>query len=40
MSLIVLGFAKSFVAGRVSAGVFAEAYIEFWRIERDNNFLQ
>ncbi|MDI3275917.1 colicin immunity domain-containing protein [Pseudomonas sp. AL03] len=40
MSLIILEFAKSFVAGRLSAEIFSEAYIELWKIERDNNFLQ
>lgn len=39
MSLIVLEFAKSFVNGRITAQVFAEAYIELYRIERDNGLL-
>ena len=39
MSLIALEFAKSFVTGRITAQVFAEAYIELYRIERDNGLL-
>ncbi|MBI0132170.1 colicin immunity domain-containing protein [Snodgrassella sp. W8132] len=39
MSLIALEFAKSFVNGRITAQVFAEAYIELYRIERDNGLL-
>ncbi|WP_183032459.1 colicin immunity domain-containing protein [Cupriavidus sp. UME77] len=35
-----LKFAESFVAGRLSAEVFAEAYIELWKIERDSDFLR
>ncbi|TFH80881.1 MULTISPECIES: colicin immunity domain-containing protein [Pseudomonas] len=40
MSVTILEFAKSFVAGRVSACVFSEAYMELWKIERDSNLLQ
>lgn len=39
MSLIALEFAKSFVNGGITAQVFAEAYIELYRIERDNGLL-
>lgn len=40
MSLTILEFAKSFVAGRLAVEVFSEAYIELWKIERDKNVLQ
>ncbi|MCU7280655.1 colicin immunity domain-containing protein [Pseudomonas peradeniyensis] len=40
MSLTLLEFARSYVAGRLTAEVFSEAYIELWRIERDRNLLQ
>ncbi|MGT2432079.1 colicin immunity domain-containing protein [Cupriavidus basilensis] len=30
MSITILKFAESFVAGRLSAEVFAEAYMELW----------
>lgn len=33
----LLNFAKSFLSGRLTASVFSEAYIELWRIERDND---
>ncbi|WP_145931196.1 colicin immunity domain-containing protein [Yersinia bercovieri] len=36
MDYLLLDFARSFVAERLSATVFSEAYIELWRIERDN----
>lgn len=36
MSYLLFDFARSFVAGRLSATVFSEAYMELWRIERDN----
>ncbi|WP_145529792.1 colicin immunity domain-containing protein [Yersinia alsatica] len=36
MNYLLLDFASSFVAERLSATVFSEAYIELWRIERDN----
>ncbi|MBT0720773.1 colicin immunity protein [Tatumella sp. TA1] len=36
MSNLILDFAKSFTEERLSANAFAEAYIELWRIERDN----
>ncbi|WPU24779.1 colicin immunity domain-containing protein [Cedecea neteri] len=39
MSLIILEFVRSFVDERITPQVFAEAYIELYRIERDNNFL-
>lgn len=35
----MLDFAKSFAAGRLPAAVFAGAYAELWRIERDRNLL-
>ncbi|MCC8459502.1 MULTISPECIES: colicin immunity domain-containing protein [Photorhabdus] len=37
MNALILEFAKSFTKGRLSAEVFVEAYMEMWRIERDNN---
>ncbi|NCE90313.1 colicin immunity domain-containing protein [Pseudomonas sp. L13] len=39
MSLTILEFARSFVAGRLTAEIFSEAYIELWKIERDKNIL-
>ncbi len=39
MSVVILEFAKSFIKERLSAEVFADAYIELWRIERDNHIL-
>ncbi|RBL82598.1 colicin immunity protein [Streptomyces cavourensis] len=39
MSHTLLNFAKSFLSGRLTASVFSEAYIELWRIERDNDLL-
>ncbi|XKM13051.1 colicin immunity domain-containing protein [Orbaceae bacterium ac157xtp] len=39
MSLTTLEFARSFVNGRITSQVFADAYIELYRIERDNNLL-
>lgn len=38
MSKTLLEFAKSFVHGRLSARVFSEAYVELWKIERDQGF--
>lgn len=40
MSLTLLEFARSYVAGRLKAEVFSEAYIKLWKIERDSNVLQ
>ncbi|MBN3966990.1 colicin immunity protein [Pseudomonas gregormendelii] len=40
MSLTILEFAKSYVAGRLTGKIFSEAYIELWKIERDRNVLQ
>lgn len=40
MSRTILEFARSFVAGRLTAEIFSEAYIELWKIERDMNVLQ
>jgi uncharacterized Fe-S cluster-containing radical SAM superfamily enzyme len=40
MSLTILEFARSFVAGRLTAEIFSEAYIELWKIERDRKILQ
>ncbi|WBG65026.1 colicin immunity domain-containing protein [Pseudomonas citronellolis] len=39
MSITLLEFAKSFVAQRLSADVFSEAYIELWKIEGDRGIL-
>lgn len=39
MSIIILEFARSLVRERIPPQVFAEAYIEIYRIERDNNLL-
>lgn len=36
MSVLLYDFTKSFIDGRLSGEVFSEAYIELWRIERDN----
>ncbi|WP_440778860.1 colicin immunity domain-containing protein [Pseudomonas syringae] len=40
MSLTILEFARSYVAGRLTSEIFSEAYIELWKIERDKNVLQ
>ncbi|MBC3949265.1 colicin immunity domain-containing protein [Pseudomonas folii] len=40
MSLTLLEFAKSYVAGRLTSEIFSEAYSELWKIERDRNVLQ
>ncbi|ANC03827.1 colicin immunity domain-containing protein [Pseudomonas sp. MH2] len=40
MSFTLLEFARSYVAGRLTADIFSEAYIELWKIERDRNLLQ
>ena len=40
MSLTILEFARSYVAGKLTAEIFSEAYIELWKIERDRNVLQ
>lgn len=40
MSLTVLEFARSYVAGRLTAEIFSVAYIELWKIERDRRLLQ
>ncbi|CAK15842.1 colicin immunity domain-containing protein [Pseudomonas entomophila] len=39
MSLTLLEFARSFIHDRLSATVFSEAYMELWKIERDNQTL-
>lgn len=39
MSYLLFDFARSFVAERLSATVFSEAYMELWRIERDSKNL-
>ncbi|EKT65115.1 colicin immunity domain-containing protein [Providencia burhodogranariea] len=39
MSFILLEFTKSYVQGRVKPETFSEAYIELYRIERDQNLL-
>lgn len=36
MSYLLVEFARSFGNERLSAVAFAEAYMELWRIERDN----
>ena len=38
MSIILLSFVESFLKGRLSAEIFSEAYMELWKIERDNGF--
>lgn len=40
MSLTILEFARSYVAGRLTAEIFSAAYIELWKIERDRGLLQ
>lgn len=40
MSLTILEFARSYVAGRLTAEIFSAAYIELWKIERDKRLLQ
>jgi len=40
MNVTILEFARSFVNERLSADEFANAYMELWKIERDNNVLQ
>ena len=40
MSLTILEFARSYVAGRLTAEIFSVAYIELWKIERDRRLLQ
>ncbi|MGP5495590.1 colicin immunity domain-containing protein [Psychrobacter celer] len=37
MSISLLKFTESFLQGRIDAEVFTNAYIEFFRIERDIN---
>ena len=39
MSMTMLKFAQSFVNERLTADVFADAYMELWRIERDNHII-
>ena len=39
MSITLLEFARSLVEGRIAPQIFVEAYIELYRIERDNNLL-
>lgn len=39
MSVAIFEFARSFVAGGLPAEVFADAYIELWKIERDRHVL-
>ena len=36
VDIILLEFAKNFLKGRLTAEVFAEAFVELWRIRRDN----
>ena len=40
MNVTILEFARSFVNERLLADEFANAYMELWKIERDNNVLQ
>lgn len=40
MSLTVLALAKSFVAERLSADKFSDAYIEIWKFEGESGLLQ
>lgn len=40
MSLTLLNFSRSFLAERLTAEVFSVAYMELWKIERDNGILQ
>ena len=35
MSISLIKFAESFIDGRLNANVFANAYMELWKIERD-----
>ncbi|MPQ71371.1 MULTISPECIES: colicin immunity domain-containing protein [unclassified Pseudomonas] len=39
MSLELLAFAESFVAGKLSANEFCDVYIERWRVERDTDVI-
>lgn len=39
MSQTLLGFVNSFMRNRLSVTVFSEAYMELWKIERDNKAL-
>jgi hypothetical protein len=39
MSMTLLKFAQSFVRGGLSAEIFSEAYMEFWKIEKDSESL-
>lgn len=39
MSLTLLEFTKSFLKNRLEPKIFAEAYIELWKIERDLNLI-
>lgn len=39
MSAALIGFAKSFVAGRLTADQFADVFMELWKIERDTSVL-
>lgn len=40
LSVTILEFARSFSNGRLTSDEFANSFIELWKIERDNNFLQ
>ena len=40
MSVTIFEFAKSFSNGKLSADIFSNAYMELWKIERDNELLQ
>ncbi|MEG0194460.1 MAG: colicin immunity domain-containing protein [Stenotrophomonas sp.] len=40
MSRTLMSFAQSFASERITAQIFAESYIELWKIERDLGLLQ
>jgi hypothetical protein len=40
MSQTLFEFARSFATGRLTPDEFANAYIELWKIERDQNILR
>ena len=39
MKITIVEFIKAYLNGRLNADIFAPAYIELYRIERDNNNL-
>lgn len=40
MSITILEFVRAFVNDRLSADIFANAYMELWKIERDGGTLK